>query len=47
MTRTSFAASVEFRKVVIHLFLKEEKICYKMVYYTLYFCWANREKSRL
>jgi len=28
------------------VFLKEERICYKMVYYTLYFSLANRQKLR-
>jgi len=27
------------------VFFKEEKICYKIVYYTLYLSYANRQKS--
>jgi len=41
MTVTSLVATLKKASV----FLKEEKICYKMAYYTLYLSQANRQKS--
>jgi len=47
MTPTSFAAPVAPRtgKINKNVFLQEEQICCKMVYYTLYLGLANRKKS--